>query len=143
MSMNWSRRQVLRLGGLSTLAALSGCTSVPFVGSIGFMLRNYTDKAYDARIQIKIYGQTAFEQVYQLPAASGADPYVHKELDAVSNVPSGVTYVVSLFLDGTEAKTINATMDCTDRETQQIDEEIDINIGFGRNKDVLMADSSC
>ncbi|WP_458208803.1 hypothetical protein [Haladaptatus sp. NG-SE-30] len=84
-----------------------------------------------------------FEQTYQLPAASSADPYIHIEEKAVSNIPSGVSYSVILFLNGSEERTINATMDCMERETQPMDEEIDINIGFGEDDEIQMADSSC
>lgn len=143
MSSYWSRRQFLQLGSLSALAGIAGCTSLPAVGTLGFILRNYTSEAYDARIKIQFYEQTAFEQTYQLPAASGADPYVHTETNAVSTVPHGVTYTVSLSFDGTEVRTLNATMDCTDRETQQMDEEIDIAIGFGGDDEVRMADTKC
>lgn len=142
MSSDWSRRQFLQLGGLSALTGIAGCSSLPAVGTLGFRLRNYTSDAYDARITIQFYGQTAFEQTYQLPAASSADPYVHTEPTAVSTVPTGVTYTVSLFLDGTDVQTLNATMDCTDRETQPMDEEISIDIGFGGDG-VRMTDSWC
>ena len=141
--MPWSRRRILQLGGLSTLAGLAGCTSLPLVGALGFRLRNYTGEAYDARIEIRFAGQTAFEQTYQLPSASGANPYVHTETDAVSNVPNGMSYTVSLFLDGTEIRTLKATMDCTDRDSQQMDEEVTINIGFGGGNSVDMADTGC
>lgn len=136
-----TRRHVLRLGGLSALAGLSGCTSVPLVGTLGFRLRNYTDEAYDARVEIRFYGRTAFDHTYRLPAASGADPSVRTETDAVSNVPNGATYSATLFLDGEEAEAISATMDCTDREG--VDEEIDIGVGFGAGDAVTMADTTC
>ncbi len=138
----WSRRRVLQVGSLSTLIGLSGCTALPFVGTIGFNLRNYMEEPHDARVKIQLYGQTVFEQAYQLPTASGDDPYVQTETAAVTNVPTGVTYTVSLFLDGTEVQTTEATMDCTDRE-EQIDEEIDINIGFGSGDAVMIADTQC
>lgn len=142
--MSWSRRRILQLGSLSTLAGLAGCTSLPLVGTLGFRLRNYTSEAYDARIEIRFAGQTAFEQTYHLPSASGADPYVHTETDAISNVPNGVSYTASLFLNGTESRTLKATMDCTDRDSsQEMDEEIDINIGFGGDDSVEMADTEC
>jgi hypothetical protein len=139
----WSRRRVLRLGGLSALAGVSGCTAVPFTGTLGFRLRNYTSEAYDARIEIRFHGQTAFERTYRLPIASGGDPYVHVEADAVSNVPKGATYNTSVFLDGVEERTIEASMDCTDREDQQMDEEISIDIGFGGGDAVEMAETGC
>lgn len=141
--MSWSRRRTLQLGSLSTLAGLAGCTSLSLVGTLGFRLRNYSGEAYDARIEIRFAGQTAFEQTYQLPSASGADPYVHTETHAISNVPNGVSYTASLFLNGTERRTLKATMDCTDRDSQRMDEEIDINIGFGGGDSVDMADTGC
>ncbi len=137
-----SRRRVLQLGSLSAFAGLSGCTALPFVGTIGFRLRNYTQESYDARVKIQFHGQTAFEETYPLPTASGDDPYVRIKTDAVSNVPTGLSYTVSLFLDGTEVRTVGATMDCTDRDGE-IDEELDINIGFGRGDAVMIADTQC
>ncbi len=134
---------MLRLGGLAGLAGLSGCASLPFVGTLGFRLRNYTTDAYDARVQIRLYGQTAFDRTYRLPAADPADPHVLTETDAVSNVPSGATYTCSLFLDGVKARSIETTADCTDRESQQMDEEVDIDIGFGGDGGVEMADTEC
>ncbi len=142
MPTKLSRRQILHLGSLSVLTGLSGCAS-SLVGTIGFRLRNYTSTAYNARIKIQFYGRVMFEQTYQLPAASSADPYIHIEEKAVSNIPSGVSYSVILFLNGSEERTINATMDCMERETQPMDEEIDINIGFGEDDEIQMADSSC
>lgn len=141
--MPWSRRRLLQLGSLSALVGLAGCTSLPFVGTLGFKLRDYTDEAHDARVEIQFAGQTAFEQTYQLPSASGADPYVHTETNAVSNIPNGMSYTISLFLDGTEMRTLKATMDCTDRDSQQMDEEIDISIGFGGDDSVHMGDTQC
>lgn len=138
-----SRRQFLRSGGLIGLIGLAGCTSVPFVGTLGFRLRNYTDEAYEARIEIRVTGRSDFEKTYDLPSVSGADPYVHTESTAISNVPKGMSYSVFLFLDGTEVETLTATMDCVGRDEQQIDEEIDINIGSGGNDTVKMADSQC
>ncbi|UPV76427.1 hypothetical protein M0R89_19900 (plasmid) [Halorussus limi] len=141
--MSWSRRQILGLGGLSTLAGLAGCASVSLTGTLGFRLRNYTSAAYDATVEIRLAGQTTFERTFQLPSASSADPYVYTETDAVSNIPSGMSYTVSLFLDGTEVRTHEATMDCTDRDSQRMDEEIDINIGFGGDETVEIADTQC
>lgn len=139
---SWSRRRILRLGGLSALVGLSGCLET-LTGTVGFRLRNYTSEPYDARIELRLYGQTAFEQTYKLPTKSGPDPYVHVETNAISNVPKGATYTASLFLDGTEEGTIEATMDCTDRETQQMDEELDINIGFGGGDAVEIGETQC
>jgi len=34
-------------------------------------------------------------------------------------------------------------MDCTDRDSQQMDEEIDISIGFGGGDSVQIADTQC
>ncbi|WP_254768962.1 hypothetical protein [Salinilacihabitans rarus] len=66
------------------------------------------------------------------------------EAAAVSNVPAGVTYTVSLFLDGETVQTIDATMDCTDRDEDEMDEELDIAIGFGSDPDsVTIADTQC
>lgn len=138
----WSRRRVLQVGSLSALNGLSGCTALPFVGTIGFRLRNYTEESHDARVEIQFYGQTAFEQTYQLPTASEDDPYVQTETVAVSNVPTGVTYTVSLFLEGTEVRTIDATRDCTSHK-DETDEELDINIGFGPGDEVMIEDTQC
>lgn len=141
--MSWSRRRLLQLCSLSALVGFPGCTSLPFVGSLGFRLRNYTGEAHDARVEIQFAGQTAFEQTYQLSSANGTDPYVHTEANAVSGIPNGMSYTVTLFLDGTEIRTLKATMDCTDRDSQQMDEEIDISIGFGGGDSVHMADTQC
>ncbi len=149
MPSNWSRRRLLQLGGLSAVSGLSGCASLPLVGSLGFYLRNYTDKAYKARIEIQIHGRTAFEQTCQLPAAKqlptgkGIEPHVRTETPALSSIPAGVTYSVSLFFDGEETETLDTTMDCTSREDQPMDEEIDINIGFNGNYGVQITDTSC
>jgi len=137
------RRQFLGSGGLIGLIGLAGCTSVPFVGTLRFRLRNYTDEAYEARIEIRLTGRSGFEQTYDLPSASGTDPSVHTEPTAISNVLKGMTYTVSLFLDGTKVETLTATMNCVDRDEQQVDEEIDITIGFGGNDTVEMADTQC
>ena len=141
--MAWSRRQILGFVGAASTTGLAGCSSSPFVGGLGFRLRNYTDEDYEARIEISLAGQSVFEQAYRLPSASGADPYVQTEPNAVSNVPKGVSYTVSLFLDGVEARTFTATMDCVDRDSRQMDEEIDIDIGFGGDDTVDMADTQC
>lgn len=139
--MSWSRRQILQVGGLSVFTGLAGCTSLPYIGTIGFVLRNYTKNGYDARIDIRLAGQIAFKQTYQLPTASGEDPYVLTEPKAVSNIPNKTPYTVSLFLDGAEAETLKATMDCAHRDSEPMDEEIDI--GFGAGDAVYIADSSC
>ncbi|WP_152418042.1 hypothetical protein [Haloferax elongans] len=141
--MPWSRRHILGLGGLSVLSGFAGCTSVPFVGTIGLVLRNYTENAHDARIEIRVANRVAFEQTYQLPTASEAKPYVVTEADAVSNIPKGMTYTVFLFLDGTEVDTLEATMDCTKRDSHSVEEEVSIDIGFPGEKTVDMADSQC
>lgn len=138
-----SRRQFLTTGGLIGLTGLAGCTSVPFVGTLGFRIRNYTDEAYEARIEIRLTGRPDFERTYDLSSTSGPDPFVHTEPTAVSNVPEGTSYTVSLFLDGTEAETLTATMDCADRDEGQTDEEIDINVGFGGDGAVEMTDTQC
>lgn len=141
--MSWSRRRLLQLCSLSALVGFAGCISLPFVGSLGFRLGNYTGEAHGARVEIQFAGQTAFEQTYQLSSASGADPYVHMETNAVSGIPNGVSYTASLILDGTEIRTLKATMDCTDRDSQQMDEEIDISIGFDGDDSVHIADTQC
>lgn len=141
--MSWSRRQILQVGGLAVFTGLAGCTSLPYIGTIGFVLRNYTKNDYNARIEIRLAGQIAFKQTYQLPVASGADPYVLTESKAVSNIPNKTPYTVSLFLDGAEVETLKATMDCTNRDSEPMDEEIDIDIGFGASDAVDIDDSSC
>lgn len=65
------------------------------------------------------------------------------EPTAISNVPKGMSYTASLFLDGTEVETLTATMGCVDRYEQQMNEEIDINIGFGGSSTVKMPDTQC
>lgn len=143
MPSNWSRRRLLQVGSFSAVVGLSGCTSLPFVGTLGFVLRNYTSEAHNAHIEIQLYGRTTFEQTYQLSPAQGGKPHVRIETDAVSSIPAGVTYSVSVSLDGREAESINATMDCTSREGQQVDEELDINIGFGNSRGVQIWETSC
>ncbi|SEW27056.1 hypothetical protein [Natrinema salifodinae] len=139
----YSRRRVLQLGSASVLAGLAGWTVLTVTGGIGFRLRNYTSESYEARVTIEFYGRTAFERTYRLPAASGADPFVRTEKNAISNAPNGATYTATLFLDGKAEQTISATVDCTDRDEQEIDEEIDIDVGFGGDDSILMADSNC
>ena len=143
MSEYWSRRRLVRFGGLAALAGLSGASFSTLVGTIGFRLRNYTTEAYEARVEIDLFGRTAFEQTYRLPSSSDAEPHVRVETNAVSKVPSGASYTASLSLDGTTVRTVTATMDCTNRTNQQIDEELDISIGFDGGDEVEIGESQC
>lgn len=137
-----SRRHLIHLGTVSIVSGLAGCTSIPAFGTVGLRFRNYREESCSPQVQIEILGTTVLDQEFELRSGSPDNPYSRIEPDAVSNVPTGVDYTAKLFLNGDEVKSIEGTADCVGRQGD-FDEEIDINIRYGRHEEILMDGSKC